>query len=122
MNPALVRRALAEYFLEGFEGVELDRRIKSTPEDLRLQALESLQRRRTVPDGCFLWVQHLIWLERMLEIAPVPLSAVEALGLIELKRERNRFQAEHPACPHCGLPNEPHAFTCRECMAEIRSK
>lgn len=119
MNPALVRRAAAEFFIEGFMHAEIERRVKATPEDLRVRAIEELRPRRTVPEGCFTWIGYLIWLERILEIAPLPLLAVEALGLAELKRERNRFQAEHPPCPHCGLPNEPHAFTCRECLAEI---
>jgi len=75
---------------------------------------------RTVPDGCFLWIDYLLWLERMLEIEDLPLNAVEAEALLVLKRERNRFQAEHPPCPHCGMPNESHALRCRECMEEIK--
>lgn len=119
MNTELVRRAAAEYFLEGFVGAENRRILEGTAPELRMEARESLTPPRSVPDGCFLWIDHLIWLERVLEIVQVPLSAAEAEGLLVLKRERDRFQAAHPPCPHCGMPNEKHALRCRECVEEI---
>lgn len=119
MNRDLVRRAAAEYFVEGFVGGEIQRILKNTDPDLREEARRSLAPARTTPDGCFVWINYLVWLEQLLEIAPVPLTAAEAEGLMVLKRERNNFQAEHPPCPHCGMPNEKHALNCRECMAEI---
>lgn len=122
MNPALVRRAAAELFNEGFMHAEVQRKVRSTPEHLRMDAYESLQPKRTVPDGCFDWIDHLVWLEKMLELVDLQLTASEATGIVELRRERARFQREHPACPQCGMPNEPHAFTCRECLAEIGNK
>lgn len=120
MKAALVKRAAAEYFIEGFMHAEVARAIESTPESHRVDALESMRPPRSVPDGCFVWIGHLVWLEKILELTPVPLTAAEAEGLSILKRERARFMAAHPPCPHCGLPNEPHAFTCRECMGEIK--
>ena len=120
MNAEQVRRAAAEYFIEGFVYAELHRMLESTPTlEGRLAARASLQPPRSVPDGCFVWINHLVWLERLLEIAPVPLTAAEAEGLMVLKRERDRFQAEHPPCPKCGMPNAIHALRCRECMEEI---
>lgn len=74
---------------------------------------------RTVPQGCFEWIGYLIWLEGVLEVTDLPLLAVETEALLALKRERQRFQAEHPPCPRCGMPNEAHALRCRECMGEI---
>lgn len=119
MNAELLRRAAAEYFSEGFLNAEINRIVENTDPERRLEARESLQPARSVPDGCIVWINHLVWLERLLEVAAVPLTAVEAEGLLVLKRERDRFQASHPPCPQCGLPNEPHAIRCRECMAEI---
>jgi hypothetical protein len=119
VNPELVRRAAAEYFTEGFLYAEIHRIVENTDPEQRLEARESLQPTRSVPDGCFVWINHLVWLERILEITTLPLAAVEAEGLLLLKRERDRFQASHPPCHQCGMPNEPHALRCRECMAEI---
>jgi hypothetical protein len=117
---AIVQRACAELFNEGFMFSEIERTLRNTPPDLRPQALQSMRPPRTVPDGCIHWANYLIWLEGLLEVAPVPLTAVEAQGLLALKRERTRFQNEHPPCPKCGMPNEAAAFRCRECMAEIQ--
>jgi hypothetical protein len=120
VNAELLGRAAAEYFNEGFLSAELKRKLEQTPDiELRLAARESLLPPRTAPDGCFIWLNHLVWLERVLEIAAVPLDADELEGLLVLKGERARFQAAHPACPHCGLPNERHALRCRECGGEI---
>jgi hypothetical protein len=120
VNAALLRRAAAEFFVEGFEYAEKQREIESTDAEDRLMAIEALRPRRSVPEGCFAWINHLIWLERMLEIVPLGLTAEEAEGLLVLKRERTHFQAEHPPCPSCGMPNEPYALNCRECMAAIK--
>ncbi len=120
MKPALVRKAAAEYFLEGFMYAEIDRVLKNTLPETRAEAYERMRPQRTVPDGCFAWIGHLVWIENMLEIADLQLTAVEAEGLLLLKRERSRFQSEHPPCPKCGMPNEAHAFKCRECMADIQ--
>ncbi len=119
MNREMLRRAAAEYFVEGFMASEIRRMVEGTPPELREEALESMAPPRTTPDGCFVWINYLLWLERLMEIAPVRLTAVEAEGLMVVKRERERFQAEHPPCPHCGLPNEKHALHCRECMEVI---
>jgi hypothetical protein len=115
----MVRQAFVEIFNEGFVASEIARTLRNTPPDLRPEAFESMRPARTVPEGCFEWGHHLIWLEGLLEIAPVRLTAVEAEGLLALKRERQRFQSEHPPCPKCGMPNERHALRCRECMGEI---
>jgi|GEM_PF-6443994 len=120
MKLALVRRAAAEYFSEGFQYGDIARTIENTPPEERVAAYESLRPRRTVPEGCFVWIAHLVWLEGMLKVAPIQLTAEEAASLQVLKEERQHFQATHPACPRCGLPNSPHAFRCRECMAEIQ--
>lgn len=123
-NTALLRRAAAEFFLEGFLAPELKRVLEGTPPERREAARKSFMSVdgkpvRTVPDGAFTWIAYLIWLESVLEITDVPLLAVEVESLAVLKQERNRFQAAHPPCPHCGLPNEKTALRCRECMGEI---
>lgn len=120
MNRALVRKAAAEFFAEGFMHAEIERIIENTEPAMRAEAYETMRPKRSVPDGCFTWIAHLVWLERLLEIVDAPLTAQEAEGLMALKSERARFQAEHPPCPKCGMPNEEHAFRCRECMAEIQ--
>jgi hypothetical protein len=117
---ALLKRAAAEFFIEGFVAPEVSRILANTPQDKQGAALESLMPARTVPDGAFRWIDYLIWLERVLELVDVPLSGVEVEALMVLKRERIRFQNEHPTCPHCGMPNEPHTLRCRECMEEIK--
>lgn len=119
MNLKLLRRAAAEYFIEGFLSAETRRRLDQALPEERIDVLEAMQPLRTVPEGCFTWIAHLIWLEQVLEIVPVPLTASEVEGLLVLKQERLRFQAEHPPCPKCGMPNEEHAIRCRECMAEL---
>ena len=119
MTSGMVRQAIAEIFNEGFMASEMSRMLKNTDPENRPAAFEKMRSVRTVPDGCFEWGHHLIWLEGMLEVAPVRITAIEAEGLLALKRERQRFQAEHPSCPKCGMPNERHALRCRECMGEI---
>lgn len=116
---AALRRAVAEFFAEGFEMSTAASILRDTPAELQGEARGKLLPVRTVPDGSYVWIGYLVWLERLLEVTPLPLSAAEAEGLLVLKRERARFQAEHPPCPHCGLPNESHATRCRECMEEI---
>lgn len=119
MKAELVRRAAAEHFDEGFMNGELVRMLRDTEPAKRIEAYEAMRTPRTVPDGCFTWIAHLVWLEGMLEITDLALAAEEAEGLLILKRERARFQVEHPACLKCGMPNEAHALRCRECMAEL---
>lgn len=116
----LLRRAASEFFAEGFAAPEAERLLSGTAPEHREQARRSVMPPRTVPEGCFEWIRYLVWLERVLEIARVPLTAIEVEALLVLQRERNRFQAEHPPCPHCGMPNEAHALRCRECMGEIK--
>jgi hypothetical protein len=116
---AMLRRAAAEFFIEGFMAAEVARIVANTPPENQEAALKSLMAPRTVPEGGFIWINYLIWLERVLDLVDVPLTAVEVEALMVLKRERIRFQNEHPPCPHCGMPNEAHALRCRECMGEI---
>ena len=119
MNHAIVQRAIAEMLNEGFMASEIVRTLKNTAPDLRPQAFESMRPERSVPDGCFEWAHHLIWLDELRDVAPVALTAEEAQGLMALKRERARFRANHPPCPKCGMPNVKEAFTCQECFTEI---
>ncbi len=111
--------AAAEFFAEGYEYPLVARILRDTAPEHQIEARKRLMPVRTVPDGCFLWIGYLVWLERVMELADVPLSGIEIEGLLILKRERNRFQAQHPPCPRCGMPNEVHALRCRECMEEI---
>ena len=120
MNAELVRRAAADHFAEGFMYGEMERMLENTAPELRVEAYERMRPKRTVPDGCFAWINHLIWIENLLEVVSLPLTADEAEGLVALKRERIRFQNAHPPCFKCGMPNEELAFRCRECGAEIR--
>lgn len=115
----MLRRAVKEFFAEGFAAPEAERAMRGTQPEHWEEARKALMPARTVPDGCFQWIFYLIWLESVLEITAVPLTAEEVEALRTLKRERMRFQAEHPPCPHCGMPNESHALRCRECMGEI---
>jgi hypothetical protein len=114
-----VRKAIQEFFLEGYEYPEASKMLESTRPEHRAAARAKLFTPRTLADGYYTWVFYLVWLERILEVAQIPLFAVEAEGLVVLRQERNRFQASHPPCPHCGMPNEQLAFRCRECMGEI---
>ena len=114
-----MRKAVQEFFQEGYEYPEYAKMAKGTrPEHLAAMRAKSFTP-RTLPDGYYTWVYYLVWLERILEVSPISLYASEAQGLVLLKQERDRFQASHPPCPHCGMPNEQHAFRCRECMGEI---
>lgn len=114
-----LERAAAEFFAEGYEYPLASRILAETAAEHQAAARKSLMPQRTVPDGCFTWIAYLVWLERVLELAQVALAAVEVEGLLVLKRERSRFQASHPPCPNCGMPNAAHALRCRECMEEI---
>jgi|ERR1035441_3058584 hypothetical protein len=118
-DQAMLKRAAAEFFLEGFVAPEAERVLRNTPAEQHAEVLKAQMPPRTVPDGAFTWIRYLIWLENVLEVVDLPLHAVEVEALLALKRERDRFQAEHPPCPHCGMPNESHALRCRECMGEI---
>lgn len=116
---AVLKCAAAEFFLEGFMAREVARKLEHTPPELQGAARQSMMP-RTIPDGGFVWIGYLLWLEQVLEIVPVTLNAWEVEALMVLKRERACFQAEHPACSHCGMPNEAHALCCRECGGEIK--
>lgn len=120
MDRGLLERAAGEFLLEGYEYRTAGKIIQDTHPDDREEAREKLLSPRTVPEGCFVFLQYLIWLEQVLEIVPsLQLMAEEVAGLLILRRARNRFQHAHPPCPHCGMPNEEHALSCRECMKEI---
>lgn len=114
-----LRTAAQEFFEEGYASSEANRTIAATPPEHQAEARKALLPQRTLPDGYYIWIAHLIWVERVLEIVRLDLAAVEVEGLLMLKQERSRFQSAHPACPHCGMPNEMHALVCRECMGEI---
>lgn len=116
---ASLRTAAAEFFLEGYEWPDTKRKLDQTPPELKAEAMRSMMQPRTLPEGCYVWVAYLIWLEGILEVTTVALFAVEVEGLLLLKQERIRFQNAHPPCPQCGMPNERHTLRCRECMAEI---
>lgn len=126
---AALRTAATEFFEEGFEMATAAPVLRDTAAEQQAEARGKLLSHRgpdgkpvpyrTVPDGCFRWIAYLVWLETALEIAPLQLSAAEMQGLLILRRERARFQADHPPCPRCGMPNEAHATRCRECMEEI---
>lgn len=112
-------RAAAEFFEEGYEYPIASKILAETPVQLLPEARRNLLAQRTAPDGSFVWLSYLVWLDRILDVAELRLSAVEAEGLLVLRRERNRFEAAHPPCPKCGMPNAAHLLRCRECMAEI---
>jgi hypothetical protein len=114
-----LRTAAREFFEEGYAYPEASRTLAQTAPEHQAEARKALLPQRTLPDGYYVWIAHLIWIERVLEIVSLDLAAVEVEGLLMLKQERNRFQAAHPPCPHCGMPNEAHALICRECMGEI---
>jgi hypothetical protein len=114
-----VRKAIQEFFNEGFAFPEYEKMARDTQPMHHAEMRAKMLPPRTLADGYYTWVFYLVWLERILEVAQISLFAVEAEGLVVLKQERNRFQAKHPPCPHCGMPNEEHAFYCRECMGEI---
>ncbi len=114
-----LRKAAAEFFLEGYDYVEAAKILEQTSAENQAAARKALMSQRSLPDGYYGWIAYLIWIERVLEITPIQLYAVELEGLLLLKQERVRFQSNHPPCNHCGMPNEVHAFRCRECMGEI---
>jgi hypothetical protein len=114
-----LRTAAREFFEEGYDSTEANRILAQTAPEHQAAARQKLYKPRTLPEGYYVWVAHLIWLEAMLEVATFALFAVEAEGLRMLKQERGRFQSAHPPCPHCGMPNEPHALCCRECGGEM---
>lgn len=114
--------AAAEFFEEGYDYPVASKTLRDTPAELQEQARREMRYgMRSVPDGCFVWIGYLVWLERVLDVVELPLLAVEVEGLLLLRRERNRFEAGHPPCPHCGLPNATHLLRCRECMGELKS-
>jgi hypothetical protein len=120
VNRALLEKAAQEFLVEGYEYQAAEKTLRDTPPELLPEARAHLLPKRTVPDGCFVWLNHLVWLESVLEVVPLSLLAIEVEGIIVLRRARERFQRDHPPCPACGMPNEKHALRCRECMEEIK--
>jgi len=119
-NLRLLEQAAAEFLEEGFQYPLLKKILDDTAPEHHEQAKSKMLAPRTVPEGYFVWLGYLIWIERVLELVPtIELTAVEVESLLVLRRARNKFQAEHPPCPRCGMPNEQHALRCRECMKEI---
>ena len=54
-----------------------------------------------------LWIAHLILLEQLAEITPIPwqqLRGEELQGLLLLREARERFRREYHPCPQCGAP------------------
>jgi hypothetical protein len=118
---SLLEKAAEEFLAEGYEYQTAAKILEKTAPEHLEEARRKLLPPRTVPDGCFVWLSYLIWLDDILEVVPgLQLLASEAEGLLVLRRARNRFLNTHPPCPHCGLPNEAHADRCRECMGEIK--
>lgn len=115
----LLAQAANEMFLAGFEWSIAEQTLRDTAPEYQEEALRKLITPRTLPEGFFVWLRYLVWLDRVMEITAVQLLAVEVEGLLVLRAARNRFQQSHPGCPHCGMPNEAHALRCRECMGEI---
>lgn len=66
--------------------------------------------RRTRPRTAYaldLWIAHLVLLDQMLAIAPIPwqeLRGEEFEGLLALRAVRERFQHEYHPCAECGAP------------------
>lgn len=118
-DTARLKAAAAEFFEEGYEYPVASGILRDTPVELQAEARAKLMSARSVPDGCFVWIYYLVWLERAKEVADLALTAAELEGLMLLRQERLRFQAAHPPCPRCGMPNAAHLLRCRECMAEI---
>jgi len=120
MDQKLLEKAAEEFLLEGYEYRTAGKILEATAPEDREEAREKLLSPRTVPDGCFIFLQHIIWVESVLEIVPsLSLAAAEVEAILILRRARKRFQHTHPGCPHCGMPNEAQALRCRECTMEI---
>ena len=55
-----------------------------------------------VPHGFFLWIQHLIRIDQQMGVVQLELNAAELQGLVVLRAAREKYSAEHTACPKCG--------------------
>ncbi len=124
-NPAHLHDALAaaaeEFLEEGYAYPIAARELRNTAPEYQAEASLKLFPRRRSADGFFLWLQHLIWLEGVLEIQPhLELTAEQVEGLRILRLARSRFLRSHPPCPHCGMPNDPDTFNCRDCLKKVK--
>lgn len=112
--------AADEFLEEGFAWSVHEKLFNDTEPEYRREAMEKLLPKRQSPDGFYLWLQHLVWLEGIRDIAPnLQLTALEVQGLAVLTRARNRFQRTHPPCPYCGMANDEGEMTCHSCLKEI---
>ena len=55
-----------------------------------------------VPHGYSLWIQHLIRIDQQMGVVQLELNAAELQGLVVLRAAREKYSAEHTACPQCG--------------------
>jgi hypothetical protein len=55
-----------------------------------------------VPHGYRKWIEHLARLDQQMQVADLELNAAELQGLIALRAAREKYSAEHTACPKCG--------------------
>jgi len=99
--------------LEMSEGADRDHALASLPE-------------RTLSPGYYRWAEYLLWLEERLEIFTIPqwasLAFCEMSGLVLLRRERQAWEARHPACP-CGSRMESRFVpVCPQCGLDFRKR
>jgi len=121
MALAALAQAVEDFFEEGYAFQVNQREIDETPAHLRSAALTAMLPARTQAEGFYAWVRYLVWLDGIRELAPsLVLTAAEAEGLAVLRRQRNKFQREHPPCHHCGMPNAEGEYSCHACLKEIK--
>jgi len=115
-----LRIAAREFFEEewAFKKVDALRANVRNREELIRKTLP----KRSVTKGYYLWVEYLLWLAGVHEIARFQdLSASEAEGLKLVARARNEFYRHHPPCPKCGATTDGFGqIRCMECKAELK--
>jgi len=69
------------------------------------EAAPSRRGRARIAYALDLWIAHLVLLDEVLAIAPIPwqeLRGEELEGLLALRAARGRFQREYHSCAECG--------------------
>jgi hypothetical protein len=117
-----LRTAAGEMYIESFLRKELDEVLESCTREGAIEAIAKIIPRRTVAHGYYQWVSYLLWLRSVSALpgSGLELMADEAEGLLVVADAEREFRRDHPSCYKCGTLNEITAFSCRECMAQLK--
>jgi hypothetical protein len=123
-----LRVAAREYFAEAHRDGEQQERLERAAAGAKNadQVRAQMKPTRSLPDGYYSWIGHLIELEGQLAAGiaytAAEIQARELRGLAALRAGRADFDRDYPGCAGCGTRNKRMTFSCRACGHQLLEK